>query len=458
MQGKKATVASLMLLLGLISFTQPLSAQFSNASQTHSSYAIHPGDTLYNIGEPFGVDWHIIAMVNGIASPYTIYGGELIRIPISQSNGGNNNCADYWVYHVVPGDTIDSISAYFGVSSSVVETMNNLNPPFMIDVNQQLKIPNCGTSIETITYIVQPGDSLYSIGQEFNVSWQNLAQANEIQAPYYLYAGQSLLVPGATLSSYFPPNASPITRLAWIWLWNDYYNALSQIAQNPGTVSVISPNAYMLDNNGTFQVASADAEICPSVHVLGLSCEPLIQNDQNNPSGINLLLTSASLQSTFISSAVNEAVQSNLDGYNLDLEPSAGTFHVASQYGQFLTNFANAMHSVGKSLSVDVAAWDGGSLWNLAIEGSTTVDLVLTMETYSQSMQVFQQSLQSILSSIPINKIAVGFLTRSDDSTLSQRFQMIESNGIPVVMVWPSFPGFLGANYWGELAGFMKPA
>jgi LysM repeat protein len=45
------------------------------------------------------------------------------------------------------------------------------------------------------TYVVQPGDTLYSIAVRFGVSLQALIEANQIEDPNQLQAGQVLVIP-----------------------------------------------------------------------------------------------------------------------------------------------------------------------------------------------------------------------------------------------------------------------
>ncbi len=94
------------------------------------TYVVQPGDTLYAIGNRYGVSWQSIAQANGISYPYTIYVGEQLTIP-GQSQ----------------------------------------------------------------TYVVQPGDSLYAIGLRYGVSWSSIAQANGISYPYVIYPGETLVIP-----------------------------------------------------------------------------------------------------------------------------------------------------------------------------------------------------------------------------------------------------------------------
>jgi LysM repeat protein len=44
-------------------------------------------------------------------------------------------------------------------------------------------------------YIVQPGDTLYDIAQEHQVSLQKLAEINNITDPTTIMVGQQLLIP-----------------------------------------------------------------------------------------------------------------------------------------------------------------------------------------------------------------------------------------------------------------------
>ncbi len=48
------------------------------------------------------------------------------------------------------------------------------------------------------TYIVQEGDFLVALADEFNTTWQELAELNGIDYPYTIYSGQVLQLPKAT--------------------------------------------------------------------------------------------------------------------------------------------------------------------------------------------------------------------------------------------------------------------
>jgi LysM repeat protein len=93
-------------------------------------------------------------------------------------------------YTVQNGDTLYSIGSKFGVSWSSIASANGIYYPYTIYVGEQLTIPGVQT-----TYTVQPGNTLYSIGVMYGVSWQSIASANGIGYPYNIYVGESLVIP-----------------------------------------------------------------------------------------------------------------------------------------------------------------------------------------------------------------------------------------------------------------------
>ena len=47
-------------------------------------------------------------------------------------------------------------------------------------------------------YTVASGDTLYTIGQKFNIDWKEIADANKLSEPYDLKVGQELIIPQAS--------------------------------------------------------------------------------------------------------------------------------------------------------------------------------------------------------------------------------------------------------------------
>jgi LysM repeat protein len=453
---------AIVCVIAIVVCVGTLFAPFSNATASNASttttnlfsYTVQKGDSLYSIGTKFDVSWQSIASQNNIQYPYTISIGEQLEIPLTAAS---------LTYIVQPSDTLGSIAQTYEVNYLSIANANQIYYPYLIYVGEQIVIPLVSSSCQYQNYGGANGSGwwcwsantvslstqdLNGVASYFGVCAATVEQDNGYTSNSAVWNGEEVAIP---LSS-----GCPITTQSWVWLWENYTSDLQALASNPGAVTVVSPDIYTLSDAGTFEVQSTQAEVCPQAQGMGLKCEPLILNDQCSPAGLNALLTNSSLQSSFIQSAVSEAVSSNLNGYNVDFEPSSGTLNLASAYGVFLTDFASAMHAQGKSLSVDIASWDGGVLWNLAIEAQSSVDMVVTMVTYNTDYTIFQQGLQSIVSQVPIQKVAVGLLTVSDDSTLAQRMQAMEVSGVHCVMVWPSYGGFLSKIWLGNLTSFMQ--
>lgn len=258
-------------------------------------------------------------------------------------------------------------------------------------------------------------------------------------------------------------------RNSWVWLWENYASGMTSILQNLAAVTVVSPNSYYLTSSGTFAINDATAEgLCPQIHSLGLKCEPLIQG---NGDALNTLLTNSALESSFISSAINQGLGDKVDGLNIDFEPygfSSGTIpQLSSQYASFLSNFALSAHAHNLLLSVDMDCWDGpysssgptcsgGPFWNYADEAQTGVNLLIAMNTYNETLSEFESSLVTILQYVPVSILGAGFQTLSyNDNYLSQELGYAASIGISTVATWPSPPGFVTSTYWTYLPGYV---
>ncbi len=152
------------------------------------------GDTLFSIAQAYGVTWEALAEANGLSYPYWIYEGQELVIP----QVGEVTPVAGQVYVVGYGDTLFSIAQAYGITVEVLAEANGLTYPYTIYVGQQLVIPLEGIPQPTPTgqiYIVQYGDTLYSIALAFGLSVEALAEANGLAYPYTIYVGQRLVIP-----------------------------------------------------------------------------------------------------------------------------------------------------------------------------------------------------------------------------------------------------------------------
>jgi len=101
-------------------------------------------------------------------------------------------------YVVKKGDTLYSIAFNSGNDVPSLASLNNISPPYNIYPGQQLRLDGSSVSVDssrsTGTYQVRRGDTLSSIGRQFGMTPQALAQSNNLSAPYALQPGQVLNV------------------------------------------------------------------------------------------------------------------------------------------------------------------------------------------------------------------------------------------------------------------------
>jgi LysM repeat protein len=106
-------------------------------------------------------------------------------------------------YIVQPGEWVYSIARKFGVDAEDIIAANNLLPPFNLEVGQELIIPGSGSTSNPAqtpvaggtTYTVVAGDSVYSIATQYGVEVQAVIEANGLVFPYTLYPGDILQIP-----------------------------------------------------------------------------------------------------------------------------------------------------------------------------------------------------------------------------------------------------------------------
>jgi LysM repeat protein len=106
-------------------------------------------------------------------------------------------------YVVQAGDTVYSVSQRFGITIPALMQANNIPATYVIYVGQRLIIPT-GTTIPTtpapstyVNYTVQQGEYLVLIATRYNLNWLTLANFNNIGSPYVVYPGQVLRIPSA---------------------------------------------------------------------------------------------------------------------------------------------------------------------------------------------------------------------------------------------------------------------
>ena len=125
-----------------------------------------------------------------------------------------------WVEHTVrSGETLSDIAIRYGVRADSIVKANELKSPDRLASKQLLLVPNSNDSVEATleevrtrkariaekldeakplhvtTYIVGPGDSLWSIANRFNVEIDTIFGSNALKDPDVLKPGAALRIP-----------------------------------------------------------------------------------------------------------------------------------------------------------------------------------------------------------------------------------------------------------------------
>lgn len=122
--------------------------------------------------------------------------------------------------HVVQrGETLYRIAQNYGLTVEAVVRANGITNPSSIQVGQRLLIPVNTVAADTapLTHIVRAGETLRSIGQLYRVSVNDLVARNGLLNPNAIYVGQRLVIgPGETLDAAAnapqPPYIEPVVQ------------------------------------------------------------------------------------------------------------------------------------------------------------------------------------------------------------------------------------------------------
>jgi LysM repeat protein len=162
-------------------------------------YVVRSGDTLYSIARRFGVSLQALAQVNNIANPRYIQVGQRLIIP----RGGVPQPTPLpdpnpTAYVVQRGDTLYSIARRYGTTVEAIAMLNRIANPSRIYAGQRLIIPG-GTAPTPPpsgqVHVVQRGETLYSIARRYGTTVWAIAIANHLPNPNVIYAGQRLAIP-----------------------------------------------------------------------------------------------------------------------------------------------------------------------------------------------------------------------------------------------------------------------
>ena len=184
-------------------------------------HVVQRGETLSQIAENLGTTTGTLVRLNNIVDESSITVGQRLLVPVAGSTPGGAPS----IMHVVqPGETVESIAQLYGLTPGELSARNNLTDPGSFYVGLLLDVSRVPTPEPTLVpptegiadalptepspaesafipesvviHIVQRGQTLFRIAQQYGVTVNDIARANQITDPTLIYAGQELIIPG----------------------------------------------------------------------------------------------------------------------------------------------------------------------------------------------------------------------------------------------------------------------
>jgi murein DD-endopeptidase MepM/ murein hydrolase activator NlpD len=158
---------------------------------------IRPGDTLWALAQRYDTSVEALMETNGLSRP-DLRPGDSLVLP-----GGTAARPEVWT--VGSGDTLYDIAQETGTTVEQLTAWNDLAGT-LLQPGQELLLgaPAGSATAEASTPLqveVRPGDSLWRISREHDVTPEAIASANDIAVDATLQPGDTLVVPGRFVAS-----------------------------------------------------------------------------------------------------------------------------------------------------------------------------------------------------------------------------------------------------------------
>lgn len=291
---------------------------------------------------------------------------------------------------------------------------NQIPEPNRLVVGQALVIPINGQY-----YNVQPGDSLWSIGQRFNVNYLTLAQVNGLNPNALLMIGTRLFIPAASKTSaeilaYIEPRGNEVSELL-----------LNQVRETSPYLTYLALFSYEARRDGSLKAPVI--EPIPSLAAQNnASLAMAITNLEDYQFSSELardIFQSKAVQNLLFDNIIEEAKRiGNVSDIHFDFERIPGDQREA--YNNFLRSAVERMHAEGYTVSTALAPKSSANQpgeWTVGHDyraHGEIVDFVMLM-TYEwgysagppmavSPLPQVEQVVQYALTEIPANKILLG--------------------------------------------------
>lgn len=158
-------------------------------NERYTTITIRYGDTLSELAIEYNTTVERLVKLNNIANPNLIYAGDTLIVPTSDPSSNITQ-----IYVVQYGDTLSKIAQEYGTTVATLASINNIQNVNLIYVGQIIKIPSSSYDMSHRLYVVKRGDTLWGISRRFGVSIARIVMLNRIANPNLIYPGNVLRI------------------------------------------------------------------------------------------------------------------------------------------------------------------------------------------------------------------------------------------------------------------------
>ncbi|MDD3653802.1 MAG: glycosyl hydrolase family 18 protein [Desulfotomaculaceae bacterium] len=229
-------------------------------------------------------------------------------------------------YIIQKGDTLFSIGKKHGTTADALKIVNSLQSD-LIYPGMRLLIP------KSMVYTVKLGDTMFQLAQKYNTTYQELLHVNNLSSST-IYPGQKLYIPSSDKN--IPPKVDASSLYIMGFYVDEEPNqpsSYNRLASSSSLISAIAPFWYRLSPENGMDIweqqnglATADKSAVieqarqNNVAVLALVHNMLYDGQTNGKMLASKMLASAGTRQTFINQLEWLIKKYGFDGVNLDIE------------------------------------------------------------------------------------------------------------------------------------------
>ena len=246
-----------------------------------------------------------------------------------------------YIYIIQPGDSIYTIAKKYGVSPEKIIADNALQNMQRLMVGQAIVIMK-----DNIKHTVKKGESLYLIAKKYETTIDALLEANNIKSPYQIDVGDAIIIPSSAkklgdiiVNGYVFPNINP--------------SVLEKTLPHLTYISIFSyevkPDGNLVEINDEPIIKTAMKKNVAPLMVIN----NIIQGKGFDSDLIHTILNDENAQNNLINNILKTMSAKGYYGLNIDFEyvyPDD-----KENYNNFLTKITKELQSQGYIVTTSIA-------------------------------------------------------------------------------------------------------